>query len=652
MSTALSSPAIGPHGAWSSPLSAATLGSAALGLSYVTALEGRLYWVEARPAERGRNVLMCAEPGGEPSDLTPAPFNARTRVHEYGGRPYVAAGPLVLASRFDDQQLYAVPGGKALTPTGYRYADGASDASGVVYFVREDHTGLGEAVNTIVALDPRAPSAGRVLFASSDFVAHPRPSGDGRLAFMAWDHPNMPWDDTRIVVGRITSAGLVDQVVVAGEAGGESVLEPAWDADGSLCFLSDRMGTWGLYRWREGRTTCVLALDDAELGGPLWVLGLTTYALTGDGRALVRANAGGDHRLGIVELATGVVRWLVLPFVAFDSVGVLDARTGFAVASSPDGPSALITFDLANGAYRMVRRAGPVLLASEFVSRGEPIAFPTAPGREGASRQSHAFFHPPCNPHFTGPAGVRPPLIVLLHGGPTSNATRALSLPIQYWTTRGFAVVNVNYGGSTGFGRAYRERLRGQWGVVDLQDAVAAVDFLAASGRADGTRVAIRGGSAGGFTVLAGLAFTRRFAVGINYFGVADLEMLAADTHKFESRYLDTLVAPLPEGRAVYRARSPIHHLESMDAALITFQGDEDKAVPPEQSRRIVEAMRARGQPVAYIEFKGEQHGFRDARNIARALEAELYFLGRIFSFSPVDALEPLPIDNLPDEAG
>jgi dipeptidyl aminopeptidase/acylaminoacyl peptidase len=435
--------------------------------------------------------------------------------------------------------------------------------------------------------------------------------------------------------------------VVAGAAGGEAVLEPAWDSDGALYFLSDRSGWWGLYRWRDGQTDCVLALDDAELGGPLWVLGLTTYGLTGDGRALVRANARGDHRLGVVDLGSGTVRWLALPYVRFESVGVRDAHTGFAVAAPEDGPDVLITFDLETGHCTTVRTAGLRLLAPEFIARGEPIAYPTAPGPDGAMRQAHAFFHPPCNPRCTGPVGVRPPLIVLLHGGPTANVTRALALPIQYWTTRGFAVVNVNYGGSTGFGRAYRERLRGQWGVVDLQDAVAAVDFLAASGRVDGARVAIRGGSAGGYTVLSGLAFTRRFAAGINYFGVADLESLATDTHKFESRYLDTLVAPLPAGRDVYRARSPIHHLESMDAALITFQGDEDRAVPPEQSRRIVAAVRARGRPVAYIEFKGEQHGFRDARNIARALEAELYFLGRIFGFTPADAIEPVPIDNL-----
>lgn len=646
-------PHTAPYGAWSSPLQAATLASAALGLGYVTAQHGRLSWIEARPSERGRNVLLTARPGAElvaPTELIEpfaATFNARSRVHEYGGRPYVHVGDTVLASRFDDQRLYLAGREEALTPPGYRYADGAADAQGVVYLVREDHTQPGEPANTIVALDPRSPSAGHVLFADADFVAHPRPSADGRLAFLAWDHPNMPWDDTRLVVGRLADAGLTDLVVVAGGAGGESVLEPAWDGDGSLYFLSDRSGFWGLYRWRGGPVETVLVLDDAELGGPLWVLGLTTYALTGDGRAVVRVNAGGDHRLAVVELRTGALRWLALPFAEYDAVGVLDARTGFAVASPEDGPDELITFSLDADAHTVVRRAGPRVLAPEFVARAEPIAFPAAPGADGAARVAHAFFHAPCNPRHCGPAGLRPPLIVLLHGGPTGNATRALSLSIQYWTTRGFAVVNVNYGGSTGFGRAYRARLRGQWGVVDLQDAVAAVDFLDQCGRIDGARVVIRGGSAGGYTVLCGLAFTRRFAAGINYYGVADLESLAADTHKFESRYLDTLVAPLPEGRALYRARSPIHHLDGMDAALITFQGDEDRAVPPAQSRRIVEAVRRRGKPVAYIEFKGEQHGFRDATNIARALEAELYFLGRIFGFTPADALAPVSIDNL-----
>lgn len=640
-------PAALPFGSWPSPLRARDLADAAMSISYVTACGGRLYWVEARPAERGRNVLMSAAPDGDAREESPAPIDVRTRVHEYGGRPYVVAGGIAVHSRFADQRLYAGTSAQPFTDEGLRYADGAAAPDGhTIYLVREDHRGEGDPANTIVAIDLRQPSSRQVLFDRSDFVAYPRPSADGRLAFVSWNHPDMPWDATTLQVGRLVDGRLADLQVVAGGATRESVIEPQWDADGTLYFLSDRSGYWNLYCWRGHAVEQVTALD-MDLGGPLWLLGASTYGLTGDGRALLRVCDRATDRLARLDLASGRLSWLALPFEAFGSVGVLDCGTAFAVAAAEDAPAALITIDLDTGAWQTLRSAGPRVLAPEYVSRGEAIEFPTEPGPNGAARSAHAFFHPPHHPGARGPAGARPPLIVLLHGGPTAHASRALSLSIQYWTTRGFAVVNVNYGGSSGFGRAYRERLRGQWGVVDLHDAVAAVDYLVATGRVDGARVAIRGGSAGGYTVLSALAFTQRFAAGINYFGVADLEALAADTHKLESRYLDSLVAPLPEARAIYQARSPIHHLDSLDAALITFQGDEDRAVPPEQSRRIVEAVRARGKPVAYIEFKGEQHGFRDARNIARALEAELYFLGRVFGFAPADAIEPVPIDNL-----
>jgi dipeptidyl aminopeptidase/acylaminoacyl peptidase len=562
-------------------------------------------------------------------------------VHEYGGRPYTVAGGAVVYAEFGDQRLRVGAQGapsSPLTPDGFRYADGAPSHDGrTTYWVREDHTQPGEPVNAVVALDVGENGPGRVLFDSADFVAFPRPSNDGRLAFMAWNHPHMPWDGTALYVGRPGADGLTELRIVAGgpAAPDEAVLEPVWDRDGTLYFLSDRSGYWNLYRWRGESVEQVTRLD-ADLGGPLWVLGLTTYALTGDGRALVCICRNAVESLAVVDLQSGEVRPLALPFGTFGSIGVLDAQTGFAVAAPEDALPALIAIDLGTGAFRTLRSAG------------EAVEFPTAPGADGAPRTAHAFLFSPRNPRFTGPAGTRPPLIVMLHGGPTDHVSPALYLSVQFWTTRGFAVVHVNYGGSSGFGRAYRDRLRGQWGVVDLQDAVAAVDHLEATGRVDGKRVAIRGGSAGGYTVLAGLAFTRRFAAGINYFGISDLETLAADTHKFESRYVDTLIAPLPEGREIYRARSPIHHLDGFDAALITFQGDEDKAVPPEQSRSIVAAVRARGRPVAYIEFKGEQHGFRQAQNIARALEAELYFLGRIFGFEPADAIEPVAIENLP----
>jgi dipeptidyl aminopeptidase/acylaminoacyl peptidase len=593
---------------------------------------------------------MVATPDGSAEDVTGTDTNVRSRVHEYGGRPYTVAGSFVVFCAFTDQRLYAQKPGappRALTPAGYRYADGAASLDGrIIFLVREDHSKPGEPANAVVSVDLQRESSGQVLFDAADFVAYPRPSRDGRLAFISWDHPNMPWDATALHVGRLDGYALTDLQTIAGgsSAPGESVLEPVWDNDGALYFLSDRSGYWNLCRWSDGPVEQVTTVE-ADFGGPLWNLGLASYALTRDGRALVRICRKAIDSLALVNLATGAMTDLSLPFQAFGSVGVLDEQTGFAVAAAEDKPTTLITFDLRHGTHRTIRSAGRAVLAPECVSRPQPIEFSTQPGAD--ARTAHAFFHPPHHPQFCGPTGSKPPLIVLLHGGPTSHASAALNLSVQFWTTRGFAVVNVNYGGSTGFGRAYRERLLGEWGVVDLNDAVAAVDHLASTGQIDGAQVAIRGGSAGGYTVLAGLAFSRRFAAGINYFGVSDLEALAADTHKFESRYLDRLIAPLPQGREIYRARSPIHHLELLDAALITFQGSDDKAVPPEQSRRIVAAVRERGKPVAYLEFEAEEHGFRKAENIARAMEAELYFLGKIFGFTPADAIEPVNISNL-----
>ena len=640
------------YGAWASPLSATALATASASIGHARAHRGRLYWTESRPAEGGRVALLTIDGDRQAAEVTPAGFNLRTRVHEYGGIAFVHAGDRLLACRDDDQRLYSPGIGEPpqpLTPPGLRYADGAATGDGArVFLVREDHRAAGEPRNTVVAIDPARPSEGQVLYGESDFVAFPRPSPDARwLAFVGWNHPQMPWDGTRLRVGELTADGLQGvQAIAGGDA--ESVSEPCWDADGTLYFLSDRDGWWNLYRWRAGATEQVTRLD-AEIGAPLWQFGPASYVLLGDGRALARVCRNAIDGLALIDLESGAATPLRLPFVAYRSLGLLDARTAFAIAAADDDLPALITIDLHGGGHTIVRRpAAAPPLPKAFVSRGEPIEFPTQAGADGRPRTAHAFFFAPHNPGFAAPAGELPPLIVTLHGGPTAHHSTDLHLAKQFFTTRGFAVVDVNYGGSSGFGRAYRERLRGGWGVVDLADTVAAVRFLVATGRVDPRRVVIRGGSAGGYTVLCALAFTDVFAAGINYFGVADLEMLAADTHKFESRYTDGLIAPLPQGREIYRARSPIHHLQRMNSALITFQGAEDRAVPPDQSRAIVEAVRARGRPVAYLEFEGEQHGFRRAANIRRALEAELYFLGRVLGFTPADAVEPVAIDNLP----
>lgn len=648
-----STPTLLPCGTWPSPLTAEAAAVSSVSLAFAGAADGTLYWIEGRPAERGRSVLVARRPSGEIADVSGPQSNVRSRVHEYGGLPWVALGDRVVYAEFSDQRLrLQQPDGSTttLTPPGCRYADGCAtpDGRGLV-IVREDHREGGEAKNTLVAIDlARSDDAGTLLFGASDFVAAPSLSADGRrLAFVAWSHPDMPWDATRLMVAELRQggeSGLDRLQVIAGQPG-ESVIEPHWDADGSLYFLSDRSGWWNLYRWRDGQVQAVTSLA-ADVGGPLWQLGQSSYALTGDGRALLRVCRHAVDSLALLDLASGALRALDLPFTAFGHLGLLNPGTAFALAAAVDDVSQLITIDLASGHHQTVRSAGQAPLPAAAVSRPEAITFPTEPGPDGEARNAHAWFYAPHLPGFAPAAGEKPPLIVLLHGGPTSHSVAALKVIAQFWTTRGFAVVDVNYGGSTGHGRAYRDRLLGQWGVVDLQDAVAAVDFLAASGRIDGQRVAIRGGSAGGFTVLSALAFTQRFAAGINYFGVADLMTLAADTHKFESRYLDSLVAPLPEGQAIYHARSPVHHMANCRAALITLQGSDDQAVPPAQSRDIVEAARKAGCPVAYIEFEGEGHGFRQGQNIARALQAEQVFLGRVFGYTPAGDLPPVEMAN------
>jgi dipeptidyl aminopeptidase/acylaminoacyl peptidase len=416
------------------------------------------------------------------------------------------------------------------------------------------------------------------------------------------------------------------------------VLEPRWDAAGALYFLADRSNWWNLYRYTNKQAERVFSIE-AELASPLWTLGQANYALTGAGRAVVRYGIAGQDKLGVVSLESGKLAALDLPFVGLSNVQFTSPSAVTVIAASPTEEAAVVTIDIGTGKSRVLRAAGALKLATALISVAEPIEFPTA-----GDLTAHAFYYPPTNPEFAAPPGEKPPLVVKVHGGPTSHSKSELAMATQYWTSRGFALLDVNHGGSSGFGRAYRERLNGNWGIVDVGDVVAAVRFLVDTGRVDGNRLAIRGGSAGGFTVLAALAFHDVFKAGANYYGVSDLEALARDTHKFESRYLDRLVAPLPRGRALYEARAPLRHLEKFTAALITFQGVEDQVVPPDQSRTIVAALKAKGVPVAYLEFEGEQHGFRKADTIVRSLESELAFYGQVFGFTPAGPLPPVEL--------
>jgi dipeptidyl aminopeptidase/acylaminoacyl peptidase len=631
-----------PYGTWPSALSATDLAQGAITVSYPQVAGGATCWLESRPAQGGRYVVVTTTQNGVVEELTPPGFNVRTRVHEYGGLPYVLTRSGLYFCNFSDQRLYRQLSGAApvpLTPEDYRYADFEADRSGArLYCVREDHTGGGEPRNAIVVLDTAGGDAGTVLFGGSDFVAYPRVSPDGRrIAWIAWNHPDMPWDATTLYVANLEGGGLSQVRAIAGGPR-ESVLEPRWDADGALYYLSDRSGWSNLYRFRDGRSEPVFTTE-AEVASPLWTLGQSSYTLTGDGRAVVRYSTRAVDQLGVLHLNSGELTSLDLPYVSFSGLQLLSRNAVIAIAASATEEGAVVQVALDGGGHRVLRAPSEVKLETAAISLAEDVEFPTEGGVS-----AHAFYYAPKHPELRGTEGEKPPLIVKVHGGPTSHAKAELNLATQYWTSRGFAVVDVNYGGSSGFGRAYRERLNGAWGVVDVADAVAAVRYLVETGRVDGSRATIRGGSAGGFTVLACLAFHDVFRAGANYYGVSDLEALAHDTHKFESRYLDRLVAPLPQGRAIYEARAPIRHLEGFKAPLITFQGAEDKVVPPSQSRAIVAALKQRGVSVAYIEFEGEQHGFRKAESLVRSLESELAFYAQVFGFKPAGDLPPVPL--------
>jgi dipeptidyl aminopeptidase/acylaminoacyl peptidase len=634
-----------PCGTWVSPLSAPLVAAAALRLGGIVLDGDDVYWVEGRAHEAGRNVVVRRRADGTLADVVPPTANMRTRVHEYGGAAYLVSDGVVYYSEFTDQRLYRLePGGapEPLTPpAACFFADAAVDPlRRRLVAVREDHRVPGrEAITTLVGVPlDGPPSVGDVLVSGHDFYACPRFSRDGRsLAWLAWRHPQMPWDGTELWTADVAAEGTLGAPRLVAGGPDESIVQPGWAADGTLYFVSDRTGWWNLYRLRGDTVTAVCPMD-AECGRPMWALGTTTWAFAGPSRIVVAHARQGRWRLGTIDLTTGALAPVQTDIEPGESVAATD--TGVVVlGGGPGRPDAIVRIDLGTGDARTLRRSSDQTIHPGFLSEPRAIEFPTAGGLT-----AHAFFYAPANRDFTAPAGELPPLLVICHGGPTAAANARLNLEIQYWTSRGFAVVDVNYGGSASYGREYRRRLRGQWGVVDVADAANAVRYLVAEGLADRDRVAIRGRSAGGYTTLAALVFeSATFRAGASYYGIADLELLAQDTHKFESRYLDGLIGPYPEARDLYRLRSPIEHLDRLSSPVILFQGLEDRVVPPNQAQLMADALRAKAVPVALLTFEGEQHGFRKADTIVRCLEAELTFYGAIFGFDP----PPLEIDGL-----
>ncbi|MBW0114351.1 S9 family peptidase [Pseudonocardia abyssalis] len=645
---------IAPFGSWPTPITSELVVAAAVSLAEVRVDGAEVYWSEARPADGGRTQLVRRAADGAVTDLLPDGSNARTGVHEYGGGAWWVLDGVVWFTEWADQRLYRLADGavQALTPApaverGDRYADG--DVHGdVIVCVRERH-GDGEPRNEIVRLAAHAPTdEPEVLVTGPDFVAAPRLDPDGTtLAWLQWNHPSMPWDAVELVVRDLATG---EETVVAGGPW-ESVSEPSWMPDGSLWFVSDRTDWWNLYRWLPGSDIEPIVRIDAEVGVPEWRLAGSRYAVLADGSVVFARRRAGSDALA-VRGTGGLIADLDLPFC---EVGAVRSAGGSAVvvAGTPTAEPGVyrVTPPGPDSDAAVVTLCAPRDLGLDpaGVAVAEHLTFPSVDAA-GEPRTAHALYFAPASATHTGPEGDAPPLVVVIHGGPTAAASSSFSPATQYWTSRGFAVVSVDHGGSTGYGRAYREELLGQWGVIEVADCLAVARRLADTGRADPARLLIRGGSAGGFTVLSALARAESpFAAGADHFGVADLEALARDTHKFESRYLDRLVGPYPQDRDTYVERSPIHQLTQFSAPLIVLQGAEDAIVPPAQSEMIVDALRAKGVPVAYLLFDGEQHGFRRAENIRRALDAELSFYAQVLGFDlPADeGIEPVEIENL-----
>ena len=640
---------VAPFGAWRSPITADLIVAGVVGLSQLKLDAQDIYWIEQRPTEGGRYVVVRRTPEGEIADVTPAGFNARTRVHEYGGGAYCVVDGTVYFSNDRDQRLYRQTQGGTpapITPAGdIRYADAVADrARRRLICVREDHTvGAGQAVNSLVAVDVAGEKDPAVLVEGNDFYSSPRLSPSGsHLAWLTWNHPNMPWDGTELWVAEVTEAGELRAAkkVAGGEQ--ESLCQPEWSPEGVLYFLSDRSNWWNLYRWRHTGDEPLLQID-AELGTPQWQFGMSTYAFESEARIVCQVRAGGLCRLATIDTQSGRMDNIASPFTAFAASLLCLPGKVVTIAGAPTEPVQVITVKIATGMVDMLRRSADVPVALGYLSIPETIEFPTEGGKT-----AYAFYYPPRNPDYVPPDGELPPLIVMAHGGPTSAVSNALDLSDQYWTSRGFGYLAVNYGGSTGFGREFRQRLNQQWGVVDVADCVNGARYLVERGLVDGDRVAITGGSAGGYTVLRALTSTHFFNAGASHFGISDLEIFHTDTHKFESMYDQNLIGPWPEARQVYRERSAIHALERIKAPVILFQGLEDKIVPPNQAELIVAALREKRLPVAYVPFEGEQHGFRIAKNIKRSIEGELYFYARVFGFELPDPIEPVEIHNLP----
>ncbi len=637
---------IKPYGSWKSPVSGTSLTQSSLRLGQLQIDGTKIFWTEGRPAEKGRTALMMRDGGQAPQELSHPDWDVRTRAHEYGGGAFLVDHSRIFYVENHDQQIYEILENgdrqRLTNNPNFRYADMILDSKRhQLFVVGEDHSNP-EAVANMLLRIPLDGEGKQVVVASGhDFYSNPQLSPDGnQLAFLSWDHPNMPWDATQLWLGKLNELGDMNQLHSVAGADEESIFQPLWDPDGTLYFISDRSGWWNIYKYSDENIRTVLDLD-AEFGLPQWIFGMSTYAVLEPGMLVANYRDLSGSHLVQIDVKQGVIDTLAVPYTDLDQVKGVGSLITF-IGSTAEKPSAMVSMDVESKTITILRNATETHLKADNISKPELISF-----EPRAGDTTYAWFYAPKNPLYKAPKDEKPPLIVLSHGGPTAYSPGVFSLIIQYWTTRGYAIVDVNYSGSTGFGRKYRERLNGSWGIRDVEDCSSAAFYLAQRGDVDPDRLIIKGSSAGGYTTLAALTFTDVFKAGASYYGIGDLELLAKDTHKFESRYLDHLVGEYPKEIQTYLDRSPIQHTDQLDCPVIFLQGLDDPVVPPNQAEIMVTALQEKGIPVAYVPFVGESHGFRQASTIVKAIESECYFYSKVFGIEPADSLEAIEIYNL-----
>jgi dipeptidyl aminopeptidase/acylaminoacyl peptidase len=624
------------YGSWGSPITAASIFEASDNVSYLAVENNQLYFIESKASANGKNVLFKLNKSNTAIQLTSSEVSVRSRVHEYGGRPYLVDGEDIYYSEFTDQKIYRISQNsipEAITTPGLRYMECITDQkNNRLICVREDHRGIGEPINTLVAINLSEANKETILFKGTDFVSAPHLSPDGNsVAFITWLHPNMPWDDTQLRVINFSENGLVERVVEVPQDGNVSIKHPHYSKDGTLYFIADFENWWTLYR---------TDVSSEQQKKPQKVLDkkieINSFGIENNDYAIITYRKDGGDHIARVNLATGEMTNIGDVFSSADSISVASDTVYFR-ASTPSSGNAI--YQLTANNYEKIYQPNGPEIKKGFLSVPQSIEFPT-----GINEIAYGFYYAPQNSNFTGAKNTLPPLIVKVHGGPVGATDSSLNLGIQFWTSRGFAVFDVNHRGSTGYGRSFRKKLYPNWGVVDVEDVSNGVKWLASEGSIDADKVAIRGGSAGGYTTLAALAFQNVFKAGTSYYGISDLGILASDTHKFESRYLDQLIGPYPEMKTVYDQRSPINSVENITAPLLLLQGLDDKVVPPNQSELIFNALKDNGIDTAYIAFEGEGHGFRQPANNIKALNSELSFYGQVFGFVPAGNIEAVQL--------